>query len=52
MGPGNTYEIKAGDTFARLSGQFGVSVQAIEQANPGVDPRRLRIGQRIVIPQP
>ncbi len=45
-----TYTIKAGDTFARLSGLFGVSVQAIEAANPGVDPRRLRIGQKIFIP--
>jgi LysM repeat protein len=45
-----TYTIKAGDTFARLSGQLGVSVQAIEAANPGVDPRRLRIGQKVFIP--
>lgn len=44
------YTIKAGDTFARLSGLFGVPVQAIEAANPGVDPRRLRIGQKIFIP--
>lgn len=44
------YTIQAGDTFARLSGRFGVSVQAIEAANPGVDPRRLRIGQKIFIP--
>ena len=45
-----TYTIKSGDTFARLSGLFGVTVQAIEEANPGVDPRRLRIGQKIFIP--
>jgi LysM repeat protein len=44
------YTIKSGDTFARLSGLFGVSVQAIEAANPGVDARRLRIGQKIFIP--
>ncbi len=50
LNPGGTYTIKSGDTYARLSGRFGVSVQAIEQANPGVDPRRLRIGQAINIP--
>lgn len=50
LSPDGTYTIKAGDTFARLSGRFGVSVQDIEQANPGVDPRRLRIGQSINIP--
>jgi len=50
LNPGGTYTIKSGDTYARLSGRFGVSVQAIEQANPGVDPCRLRIGQAINIP--
>jgi len=50
LSPEGTYTIKSGDTFARLSGRFGVSVQAIEQANPGVDPRRLGIGQAINIP--
>ena len=34
----------------RLSQQYGVSVDAIIRANPGVDPNRLQIGQRICIP--
>ena len=29
---------------------MGVSLQALLDANPGVDPRRLRIGQNIVVP--
>ncbi|GMG97419.1 LysM peptidoglycan-binding domain-containing protein [Tepidimicrobium xylanilyticum] len=42
--------IRAGDTYFRLSQQYGVSVDAIIRANPGVDPNRLQIGQRICIP--
>ena len=44
------YAIKAGDTFFRISQQFGVSVEAIIRANPTVDPNRLQVGQIICIP--
>ncbi|WP_257350811.1 glycosyl hydrolase family 18 protein [Pseudalkalibacillus decolorationis] len=50
MPPERFYQVKAGDTFWRLSQQFRTSVQAIITANPGVDPNALRIGQRIRIP--
>jgi len=46
------YTIAAGDTFYGIAKKFGVSVDAIRSANPGVDPRRLRVGQKIVIPTP
>jgi LysM repeat protein len=46
------YTIRAGDTFFRLAQRFGVSVDDIIAANPGVDPNRLQIGQVICIPQP
>ncbi len=44
------YVIKSGDTFARIATEAGVPLQALLDANPGVDPRRLRIGQSIIIP--
>lgn len=44
------YTIRAGDTFYKLSQQFGVSVEAIIRANPGVNPNNLQIGQRVCIP--
>jgi LysM repeat protein len=47
---GFLYEIKAGDTFYALARRYGISVEAIMAANPGVDPRRLQIGQLICIP--
>ncbi len=46
------HKIVRGDTFAGLAKQFNVTVKAIEDANPGVNPTRLQIGQTIKIPAP
>jgi LysM repeat protein len=45
-----TYSIQSGDNFARIAAQKNVGLQALIDANPGVDPRRLQIGQQIKIP--
>jgi spore germination protein len=45
------YTIKAGDTFYKLSLAYGVSVESIIAANPGVNPNNLRVGQQIRIPK-
>ena len=44
------YAIKEGDTLIPIARQFGVTVQEIIDANGIADPRRLRIGQEIIIP--
>lgn len=44
------YVVARGDTYSSIAQKNGVSVRAIEQANPGVDPRRLQIGQKLQIP--
>ena len=49
---GFLYTIRAGDTFFSLASRFGVTLQALTSANPGVDPNRLQIGQQICIPAP
>ena len=49
-GSATRYTIASGDTFARIASKIGVGVQAIMDANPEVDPRRLAIGQVIEIP--
>jgi len=49
---GFTYVIRAGDTFFSLARRFGISVEALIAANPGVDPNNLQIGQTICIPAP
>jgi len=45
------YVIKSGDLLGKIAQQFGVSLAELLAANPGVDPRRLQVGQKIVIPQ-
>ncbi len=44
------YTIRKGDTLLAVARQFGVSVQAIQDVNGIIDPRRLQIGQEIIIP--
>jgi hypothetical protein len=53
--PGKFYLIHLGDSLAgiaKAADVFGqpITVEAILKANPGLDPARLRIGQRILIP--
>ncbi|MCL6589514.1 MAG: LysM peptidoglycan-binding domain-containing protein [Firmicutes bacterium] len=49
--PGGTIHIIApGDTLFALASRYGVSVDAIIRANPGIDPNSLAIGRRICIP--
>ncbi|MCT0024627.1 C40 family peptidase [Weissella confusa] len=45
-----TYTIKNGDTLGQLAAQYGVSVEAIQALNPGVDVTMLQIGQTVFIP--
>jgi len=43
--------VEAGDTLNRISQRYGVTVEAIMQANGFADRNRiLRIGERLVIP--
>lgn len=44
------YTVIKGDTFATIAKKSGVSVRAVQEANPGVDPKRLKIGQKLHIP--
>jgi LysM repeat protein len=46
------YAVQKNDTLAIIAKKHGVSVKALEKANPGVDPRRLRISQKLQIPAP
>lgn len=46
------HTVTRGQTLGQIAGRYGVSVSAIRAANNNVDPRRLGIGQRLVIPSP
>jgi LysM repeat protein len=50
---GQEYTIVKGDSFATIAKKFpGVSAKMIQDANPGVQPTKLKIGQKIQIPAP
>ena len=45
-----SHRISRGETLGGLAQRYGVSLNLLRAANPGVQPRRLSIGQRLVIP--
>jgi LysM repeat protein len=49
---GSEYTIVAGDTYTKVATKFHVTVRALTDANPSVQPTRLRPGQKIHIPAP
>ncbi|MFO7726457.1 MAG: LysM peptidoglycan-binding domain-containing protein [Oceanipulchritudo sp.] len=44
--------IERGDTLSKIATKHGLTLSQLQQANPTVDPRRLQIGQEIIIPAP
>jgi LysM repeat protein len=49
---GTTYTVQPGDTLFNIARRFGVTVQAIQDANNLANPNRLSIGQELIIPPP
>jgi peptidoglycan endopeptidase LytF len=47
---GNYYTIRQGDTLFSIARRFGVSLADLTEANPGINPTNLMIGQVICIP--
>ena len=45
------YSVKPGENFSIIAKKYGKTLSEIEKANPGVDSRRLQIGQEINIPK-
>lgn len=48
--PAGSYVIEPGDTLSVIAERFGVSVDALSQANGITDPNSIRPGQQLVIP--
>jgi len=44
------HTVVAGETLAAIARKHGVSLAALESANPGVTPKKLRIGQTLNLP--
>jgi len=49
-GAATEYVVVKGDTFSGIAKKFGVTVKAVEAANPGVEPTKLKLGQKLSIP--
>lgn len=47
---GSEYTVAKGDSFYTVGRKFGVSVKQMQDANPGVDSIRLKIGQKLNVP--
>jgi LysM repeat protein len=47
---GSEYVVVQGDTLAKIAKAQGVSLKALVAANPGVDPKKLKIKQKLVLP--
>lgn len=46
------YIVQKGDTFSSIAPKFKITVKALQAANPAVDPAKLTIGKKLVIPAP
>jgi LysM repeat protein len=47
---GTEYVVVAGDTLGKIAKKNGVSLKALEAANPGVDSKHLKVKQKLTIP--
>jgi tetratricopeptide (TPR) repeat protein len=45
-----THRVQAGETPMAIARRYNVKLDALLTANPGLDPKRMRIGQSLVIP--
>ncbi len=48
---GSIYRIQPGDTLYSIARRFGVTLEALLSANPGIDPENLIIGDPLCIPR-
>ena len=46
----NAYVIRSGDTMSAIANAFGVTLQALMNANPGISPQSLSVSQVICVP--
>jgi len=47
-----THSVARNETFSSIAKKYGVTVKAVQDANPGVDPKKLQINQKLNIPSP
>jgi LysM repeat protein len=45
-----TYQVVSGDTLIGIAGRYGITLEALMAANPGVQPSTLQTGEKLTIP--
>lgn len=45
-----SYTIKKGDTLSHIAARNKISLKSLLNANPGINPRKLQIGQKVKLP--
>jgi len=45
-----SHMVKKGETLGEIASKYGVSVDDLKKANKGLDPRRMRVGQKLIVP--
>jgi LysM repeat protein len=45
-----THVVRSGETLASIGRRYGVSLEALRSANPGLNPNKIKPGQSIVVP--
>lgn len=51
-GETQTHSVAKGEMLSTIAKKYHVSVKAVQDANPTVNPMRMQIGQKLVIPAP
>lgn len=46
----SAYSVQSGDTPGSIAQKHGLTTQELLKANPGLDPRKMRVGQEVNIP--
>jgi tetratricopeptide (TPR) repeat protein len=47
---GRTHIVQAHETMSSIAAEYGLKSSALQQANPDVNPRRMRVGQSLNLP--
>ncbi len=47
---GSEYVVVKGDTLGKIAKKNGVTLKALEAANPGVVPTKVKLGQKLTLP--
>lgn len=47
---GKAYKVKSGETMSSIARSHKVTLDALQSANPGIDPKALKVGMELKIP--